>query len=288
MLAVALQVVLGLQGLDRSQRAIHRGQQALGVLPQLLQALAAGGASCQEVLSSRAAATRESLVSLAAFVEEATHEGRARLAEVADGQRLLRTLRRVRQDIDMLRRAAREADDWITVDSLAHPYATGVAAEPYRWAEIELLVYSPSRWERRLVGSTIATLTHGSRGRKLGPEIVARSLPILEQLMGDAEPDVQKALAWAYRSLAQVDREATTDALRQQTELAATTDDGHRAWVIRDALAKLDAADADAFRERLAGIRKRPGAPSTSPASQTAAAFGPLPDPRYLPEPPLA
>jgi hypothetical protein len=106
----------------------------------------------------------------------------------------------------LLRRAAREAADWITVDSLAHPYAQGVAVEPYRWAELELLVYSPKPWERRLVGSTIATLTHGVRGRRLGPEVVRRALPILEQLIGDDVPDVQKALAWAYRSLAAVDR----------------------------------------------------------------------------------
>ena len=50
----------------------------------------------------------------------------------------------------LLRRAAREAADWITVDDLAHPYGIGIAAEPYRWAELEQLVYSPSRWERRL------------------------------------------------------------------------------------------------------------------------------------------
>ena len=48
-------------------------------------------------------------------------------------------------------------------------------AEPYRWAELEQLVYSPSRWERRLVGSTIATMTHGSRGKRLGPTIVAHA-----------------------------------------------------------------------------------------------------------------
>ena len=187
----------------------------------------------------------------------------------------------------LLRRAAREAGDWITVDSLAHPVARGIAIEPYRWAELELLVYSPSRWERRLIGSTIATLTHGPRGRKLGATTVGRALPILEQLMGDAEPDVQKALAWAYRSLAPIDRVAVTDALRAQADLAVRDDDGHRAWVIRDALTKLDPGDADDLRGRLAGIRKRPGAPSTSPAATTAARFGTLPDPATLPEPPL-
>jgi 3-methyladenine DNA glycosylase AlkD len=187
----------------------------------------------------------------------------------------------------LLRRGAREAADWITVDDLAHPYGVGVAAEPYRWAELEQLVFSPSRWERRLVASTIATMTHGNRRTGRGPEVVDRSLPILGQLIGDAEPDVQKALAWAYRSLVQIDRERTTAALRDETERAVATDDGHRAWVIRDALAKLDPADADDIRARLAGIRRRPGAPSTSAASELAARFGGLPDPIAHPEPPL-
>jgi len=187
----------------------------------------------------------------------------------------------------LLRRAAREAGDWVTVDDLAHPYGIGIAAEPYRWAELEQLVYSPSRWERRLIGSTIATMTHGNRRTGRGPELVPTALGLLDQLMGDAEPDVQKALAWAYRSLAQRDQEATTKALRRQTDLAAQQDDGHRAWVVRDCLAKLAPTDADELRSRLAGIRKRSGAPSTSPAATTAARFGDLPDPIDHPEPPL-
>lgn len=187
----------------------------------------------------------------------------------------------------LLRRGAREAADWITVDDLAHPYGAGIAAEPYRWAELEQLVFSPSRWERRLVPSTIATMTHGNRRTGRGPEVVERALPLLGQLIGDAEPDVQKALAWAYRSIAQIDRERTTAALREETERAVATDDGHRAWVVRDALAKLDPNDADDIKTRLAGIRRRPGAPSTSAASEVAARFGGLPDPVAHPEPPL-
>ncbi len=187
----------------------------------------------------------------------------------------------------LLRRAAREAGDWITVDSLAHPYGKGIAAEPYRWAELEQLVYSPSRWERRLVGSTIATMTHVDRRRGRDPEVAARALPLLGNLMGDAEPDVQKALSWAYRSLTVVDPAATEAALRAETERAVETADGHRAWVIRDTLAKLDPATADELRASLAGIRKRPGAPATSAAAETAARFGSLPDPTHFPEPPL-
>lgn len=186
----------------------------------------------------------------------------------------------------LMRRAARNAADWITVDSLAQPYAAGVAREPYRWSELEQLVYSPSRWERRLVGSTVATISHG-RHRPSAGDIVAHALPILDQLMGDAEPDVQKALAWAYRSLAALDRAAVTAALDSAADVAVRTDDGHRAWVVRDGLGPLDPADAAALRSRLRGIRRRPDAPSTSAAARTAAAFGDLPDPAAHPEPPL-
>ena len=188
----------------------------------------------------------------------------------------------------LLRRAAREAGDWITVDSLAHPYGAGIAREPYRWAELELLVYSPSRWERRLVGSTIATMTHGARRTDRDPEFPRRSLTLLGELIGDAEPDVQKALSWAYRSVAQLDGTAATTALETETERAVETSDGHRAWVIRDSLEKLDPTTAERLRARLAGIRKRPGTGSTSRASETSSRFGGLPDPSIHPEPPLA
>ncbi len=188
----------------------------------------------------------------------------------------------------LLRRAAREAGDWITVDSLAHPYGTGIGAEPYRWAELEQLVYSPSRWERRLVGSTIATMSHAGRRRSRDPEIAPRALSLLGQLIGDAEPDVQKSLSWAYRSLTAIDMPATVAALQAETERAAATNDGYRAWVIRDTLAKLDPTTADHLRHRLAGLRKHAGAASTSEASQAALRFGTIADPAVFPEPPLA
>ncbi|MEJ7748161.1 MAG: DNA alkylation repair protein, partial [Candidatus Limnocylindrales bacterium] len=188
----------------------------------------------------------------------------------------------------LLRRAAREAADWVTVDALARPYGVGIDAEPYRWAELEQLVYSSSRWERRLVGSTIATMTHGNRRTGRGPEIVRRALPLLGALVGDAQPDVQKALAWAYRSLARLDPGATLNALQATADQAIAEDDGYRAWVVRDSLAKLPPAEAADLRRRLVGIRRRPGARSTSTAAITAGAWGSLPDPSAQPEPPLA
>ncbi len=187
----------------------------------------------------------------------------------------------------LLRRAARTAGDWITIDTLARPYAIGVLDAPYRWAELEQLVFSASRWERRLVASTIAALPHegGDAGRTR--DVVEQGLALLGRLIGDAEPDVQKALAWAYRPLAEIDPALTLAALERETGTASETGDGHRAWVVRDALAKLPAADAARLRDRLAGIRRAPGAPSTSEAAAVAARFGELPDPRHHPEPPL-
>jgi 3-methyladenine DNA glycosylase AlkD len=173
----------------------------------------------------------------------------------------------------LLRRAAREAADWITVDSLAHPYGRGILLEQYRWAELEQLVFSPSRWERRLVGSTLATIPFVDRRRGRTPEVASRGLPLIADLLGDDEPDVQKALAWALRSLVVVDPAAVEAFCRAEAATAASNDDGHRAWVIRDVLAKLSPDASDAIREQLAGIRRRPGAPSTSRAAEIATRF---------------
>ena len=188
----------------------------------------------------------------------------------------------------LLRRAAREAGDWITVDSLARPFGLGVLNEEYRWAELEQLVYSPSRWERRLVGSTIATIPFidPSRGRR--PEVAGHGLGLVRELIGDADRDVQKALAWALRSMAGVDRDATTQFLDDEASRAAAADDGNRARVIRDALVKIDPLDASRIGATLAGIRRRAGAPATSRGSETAQRFGAGLLGRDLPEPPLS
>jgi 3-methyladenine DNA glycosylase AlkD len=188
----------------------------------------------------------------------------------------------------LLRRAATEADDWITIDNLAHPFGKGILAEPYRWAELEQLTVSPSRWERRLVGSTIATMPFVHRTLGRAPEVVQHALPLLATLIGDAEPDVQKALSWAYRSMAMVDLESTTDALDREAATAARDGDGHRAWVIRDALAKLDPDRAAQIRARLAGVRRVATAPSTSTAAELATRFAAMGLGRRMPEPPLA
>jgi 3-methyladenine DNA glycosylase AlkD len=194
----------------------------------------------------------------------------------------------------LLRRHARAASEWISVDTLASYFGQGILNEQYRWAEIEQLVFSPSRWERRLVGSTLATLPFIDRSRAPGhgrdPEVARRGLAIIGDLIGDAEPDVQKALSWALRSLSLVDVDAVATFCERETGMAVEADDGYRAWVIRDALPKLPPELAAELRGRLGGIRRRPGGAPTSRGAAAAAAFlggAGLPAAADLPEPPL-
>jgi 3-methyladenine DNA glycosylase AlkD len=236
----------------------------------------------------RSATRRDSSTTLLLAADRLLHEPECEPRWFAFGILDATLGRETERTWQLLRRAGREASNWITVDSLAHPFGRGILAEPYRWAELEQLAYSPLRWERRLVGSTIATIPFANRTAGRQPDVATHGLEILGQLIGDAEPDVQKALAWAYRSMALVDREATTAALERESEIARATGDGYRAWVIRDALVKLDIEDANRIRAALDGLRRRPGAPSTSVAAATAARFASdLPLGMPMPEPPL-
>lgn len=235
------------------------------------------------------AGTRESPAAPLLFVVERLYREEPLEVRWFAFEVLERTLaRQPERTWQLLRRAAREAGDWITVDSLAHPYGRGILLEPYRWAELEQLVFSPSRWERRLVGSTIATMPHVDRRVGRDHAVVEQAIPLLGQLMGDAEPDVQKALSWAWRAIAQVHRDAATDALIREAQRAEAASDGHRAWVVRDALPKIDPEVGAQLRARLANIRRRSGAPSTSDAAATAERFADLGLGRPMPEPPIA
>lgn len=175
----------------------------------------------------------------------------------------------------LMRRLARAAGDWISVDSLADLYALGILYEQVRWAEIEQLAYSDSRWERRLVGSTIARLPYHLPAHRRRELARLPALMLVKSLIGDSEPDVQKSLSWALRSWHAADPRGVESVLRDEAKVAAANDDGQRAWVVRDALTLpgLDSALVAQLRSRLAGIQRRAGAPSTSTAGAVSAAF---------------
>ena len=171
----------------------------------------------------------------------------------------------------------READDWITVDTLAHPVGKGILAEPYRWAELEQLVYAPSRWERRLVGSTIATIPFVDRTAGRDPSVAAPR-PRAPRPRSSATPSRTSRRRSRGPPLdgARRPRGRRPPPCEAEAERAAATADGHRAWVVRDALAKLDPADAAAppgppRRASAAGpARRRPPSPPRRPPASPA------------------
>jgi 3-methyladenine DNA glycosylase AlkD len=178
----------------------------------------------------------------------------------------------------LMRRLARAAHDWIRVDSLAELFAQGILAEPFRWAELEQLVYSADRWERRLVGSTVARVPF-ELPRAARPRLSATpGLTLIKSLLGDAEPDVQKALSWALRSWLDVDPRGVRDLIRAEADAARRAADGHRAWVLRDALTapQVEAGFAAEVRAHLDGIKREHNRPSTSPAAAVAGGFAGL------------
>lgn len=174
----------------------------------------------------------------------------------------------------LIRRLAREACDWISVDTLAQLVAQGIVREPYRWAELEQLVYSTLPGERRLVGSAIARMPFAvpaAHRRQLDAD---RGLSALRSLIGDADPLVQKALGWALREWTRVDAAGVRELLESEAQRARATDDGHRAWVIRDALPAQPAPVSLRVRQLLAPVRRRADAPSTSEAAAVAQRYG--------------
>ena len=94
----------------------------------------------------------------------------------------------------LMRRMARAANDWITVDSLADVFAQGILAEPFRWAELEQLVYSANahgataRGRRRSRACRTACPCASALGAP-GPGPV---LELIGQLIGDADAQVQQ------------------------------------------------------------------------------------------------
>lgn len=174
----------------------------------------------------------------------------------------------------LLRRLGRSARDWITVDTLASVYARGILLEPFRWAELEQLVYSKQHMERRLVGATLARMPYEVPDAAAREALDGRrALELISVLMGDADDQVQKALSWALREWSRVVRPGVEQLLDREATLAARTGDGHRAWVIRDSLAGLDPRLASELRARLARVRKLGSSPSTSEASRAASSF---------------
>jgi 3-methyladenine DNA glycosylase AlkD len=228
------------------------------------------------VASPIRAALRESSSSIALWLAERLADEPEREIELISHVPLARTLADDPERAwQLMRRLAHKAHDWIRIDELAELYAEGILHERFRWAELEQLVYSSDKWERRLVGSTLARLPFELPKHTRATLTSTPALTLIKSVIGDADVDVQKALSWALRSWNEVDRTAVEQFIRDEASTARRTDDGHRAWVLRDALTwpGTDPDFASEIRQALDGVRKRPDAPSTSAASEVAGAF---------------
>lgn len=177
----------------------------------------------------------------------------------------------------LMRRLAHDAHDWIRIDSLANLFAQGILAERVRWAEIEQLVFSASEWERRMVGATIASMPFEVAQQQRPTLASMGALGVIRSLIGDASETVRKSLSWALRSWREVDPRGVDELLLSEARRAAATNDGNRAWVIRDAMKEqrspVPAAVVQQVHTLLAGVRRAAGNESTSEAALIAGRF---------------
>ncbi|WP_281825731.1 FUSC family protein [Jannaschia rubra] len=113
-----------------SRSAVAVAATVAGLLAAQLRAIAPDDGTGEDTLAARASEIRRALLELSTLAAEAARERRFAIGRTPDPERALRALRRVRFDVDMLRRAARGAGDDTLTDALAEPWrraATGAA-----------------------------------------------------------------------------------------------------------------------------------------------------------------
>ena len=150
----------------------------------------------------------------------------------------------------LLRRAAREAGDWITVETSRDPYGAGIVAEPVPLGgarAARLLAVALGAAPRRLDDRHDHPRSTGDRRRRPGRRARTADPRSAHRRRRAGRPEgalVGVSLARAARRGGRRPRAA------RRGRPSRATADGHRAWVIRDSLAKLDPADADELRTR--------------------------------------
>ena len=154
-------------------------------------------------------------------------------------------------------------------------WARGILAEPFRWAELEQLVYSPRVMERRLVGATLATLPHRTprASRASSPPRLA-SAPTRSSgtLIGDAAGRPEGTARGRSASGRRVEPTAIAPSpARRGRHRRGPEPTAHRAWVVRDALPASPPPLQAELRRRLGRRPPDRARPSTSPAAALAA-----------------
>lgn len=91
-----------------SRSALETSARLAGLMAEQLASLASGRRSAETDLTGLSVKSRQELVLLELLVEEAASERQTRLTDLPDLNPLLRTMRRLRYDIGMLRRTAQD------------------------------------------------------------------------------------------------------------------------------------------------------------------------------------
>ncbi|WP_162136616.1 FUSC family protein [Oceaniovalibus guishaninsula] len=146
LLGVALGCVVGLVTgalvlpARASRLVVLKAARVVGLLGAQLRAMAPGDDTGRDALAARASEIRRGLSELEIHATEAARERRLAIGRTPDPERALRALRRVRHDVDMLRRAARGAGDDMLTGPLADPWRRAANGAAGALAHIEALL----------------------------------------------------------------------------------------------------------------------------------------------------
>lgn len=123
-----------------SRAAVAAAARMAGLLAAQLRAMAPGIGTGEGALAARAGEIRRGLLELSGYATEAARERRFAMGRTPDPERALRALRRVRHDVDMLRRAARGGGADALTGTLAEPWRRAATGAAGALAQIESLL----------------------------------------------------------------------------------------------------------------------------------------------------
>ena len=157
------------------------------------------------------------------------------------------------------RAAAGQADDWITVDTLAHVMARGILTKSTNGQSSRRLVRSPSRWERGSWARRSAVIAGADGERARARRRPGAASALVRDLIGDAEPERPRPSRG--RSLNKHRTKTSWSPPPLPRPLRRTTAIGHSS---PRQPGEASVAHRGRAPRTVRGIRKRPNAPTTS------------------------
>jgi 3-methyladenine DNA glycosylase AlkD len=195
-----------------------RREATLGYYPSQMQNLGVGAPHLRKVVREvrreiKGQDARAALAVARAVVAQKTLEGRQAAYEILVGHPgALETLST--RDVEAL---GKGMDNWMSVDGFSC-FVAGRAWNLRRISDRDVLRWAQSkdRWWRRAAVASTVPLNLPSRG---GEGDTKRTLMILDEVLGDRDPMVAKAVSWALRTLIRHDRVAVERYLKKHGDV---------------------------------------------------------------------